>query len=72
MAGPTTGINGPDPITPLVEKDLLIPGQWYTIGPLKINHWNIIGHKLILSGLSDTALNLYKSHSLLLKKLPIF
>ena len=72
MAGPTTGTNGPDPITPLVEKDLLIPGQWYTIGPLKINHWNIVGHKLILDGLSDTALNLYKSHSLRLKNLPIF
>ena len=72
MAGPTTGTNGPDPITPLVEKDLLIPGQWYTIGPLKINHWNIIGHKLILGGLSDTALSFYKSHSLRLKNLPIF
>ena len=72
MAGPTTGINGPDTITPLVEKDVLISGQWYTIGPLKMNHWNIIGHKLMLGNLSETAMDLYKSHALRLSMLPIF
>ena len=72
MAGPTTGINGPDPITPFVEQDVLIPGQWYTIGPLKMNHWNIIGHKLILGNLSNTAIDLYKSQALRLRKLPKF
>ena len=72
MAGPTTGTNGPDTITPLVEKDVLIPGQWYTIGPLKMNHWNIIGHKLMLGNLSETAMDLYKSHALRLSMLPIF
>jgi len=72
MAGPTTGTNGPDTITPLVEKDVLISGQWYTIGPLKMNHWNIIGHKLMLGNLSETAMDLYKSHALRLSMLPIF
>ena len=72
MVGPTTGTNGPDPITPLVENDVLIPGQWYTIGPLKMNHWNIIGHKLMLGNLSETAMDLYKSHALRLSMLPIF
>ena len=72
MVGPITGTNGPDPITPLVEKDVLIPGQLYTIGPLKMNHWNIIGHKLMLGNLSETAMDLYKSHALRLNKLPIF
>lgn len=70
MAGPTTGINGPDTITPLVENDVLIPGQWYTIGPLRMNHWNIIGHKLILENLSETAINLYKFHAQRLMSLP--
>ena len=72
MAGPTTGTNGPATITPLVEKDVLIPGQWYTIGSLKMNHWNIIGHKLMLGNLSETAMDLYKSHALRLSMLPIF
>jgi hypothetical protein len=72
MAGPTTGTNGPDTITPLVEKDVLIPGQWYTIGSLKMNHWNIIGHKLMLGNLSETAMDLYMSHALRLSMLPIF
>jgi hypothetical protein len=55
-----------------VEKDVLISGQWYTIGPLKMNHWNIIGHKLMLGNLSETAMDLYKSHALRLSMLPIF
>jgi len=44
MAGPTTGANGPDPIVVYDESDLLIPGQWYAIGPYEIDHWNIVGH----------------------------
>ena len=44
MYGPTTGNNGPDPIITLDEGDLLIPGQWYVLGPFPLDHWNIIGH----------------------------
>ena len=29
MFGPTTGVNGPDPIIEYDPKDLLITGQWY-------------------------------------------
>jgi len=42
--GPTTGINGADPIVEYDENDLLIPGQWYSIGLFQMDHWNIIGH----------------------------
>jgi len=42
--GPTTGMNGPDPIAEYHEDEPLIPGQWYTFGPLSYDHWNIIGH----------------------------
>ncbi|MBT3502140.1 MAG: lipase [Candidatus Marinimicrobia bacterium] len=44
MRGPTTGANGPDPIVKYDENELLIPGQWYTLGPFQIDHWNIVGH----------------------------
>jgi hypothetical protein len=44
MAGPTTGINGEDPIVNYDENDLLIPGQWYALGPIQMDHWNIMGH----------------------------
>jgi hypothetical protein len=44
MAGPTTGSNGADPIISYDENDLLIPGQWYTLDPIELDHWNIIGH----------------------------
>lgn len=44
MAGPTTGVNGADPIVLYEENDLLIPGQWYTMGPIQVDHWNIVGH----------------------------
>jgi triacylglycerol lipase len=44
MAGPTTGINGADPIVNYDENDLLIPGQWYARGPIQMDHWNIMGH----------------------------
>ena len=44
MAGPTTGINSADPIVNYDENDLLIPGQWYALGPIQMDHWNIMGH----------------------------
>ena len=44
MAGPTTGINGEDPIVNYDENDLLIPGQWYALGLIQMDHWNIMGH----------------------------
>ena len=44
MYGPSTGINGPDPIVQYEETELLIPGQWYWTKILEMDHWSIIGH----------------------------
>ena len=43
-AGPTTGLNGADPIAEYREGEPLIKGQWYTMGPLKMDHWRCVGH----------------------------
>lgn len=70
MTGPKTGVNGPDPIIEYQENDLLIPGQWYTLGPYDLDHWSIIGHTL-----SDEewarARSLYLAHAERLKKLTL-
>lgn len=71
MAGPTTGVNGPDPIVDYDENELLIPGQWYVIGPIMIDHWNVVGH--LGSDTSNTlAKNLFIEHANRLKALPSF
>ena len=44
MFGPTTGINGPDPIIEYDPKDLLITGQWYWEKIDRMDHWSVIGH----------------------------
>mgnify|MGYP001163829194 FL=1 len=44
MFGPTTGVNGPDPILEHDPKDLLITGQWYWKKLDQMDHWSIIGH----------------------------
>ena len=33
-----------DPVVEFEKKDLLIPGQWYYIKILEMDHWSIIGH----------------------------
>ena len=44
MYGPTTGVNGPDPIIEFDSEDLLITGQWYWKKINQMDHWSIIGH----------------------------
>ena len=44
MYGPSTGINGSDPLVQYEKGDLLIPGQWYWQKISKMDHWSIIGH----------------------------
>ncbi|MFL2983161.1 MAG: esterase/lipase family protein [Candidatus Neomarinimicrobiota bacterium] len=44
MYGPSTGINGSDPIVKYEKTGLLMPGQWYWIKILEMDHWSIIGH----------------------------
>ncbi|MEC7854233.1 MAG: hypothetical protein VX924_02600 [Candidatus Neomarinimicrobiota bacterium] len=44
MYGPTTGLNGADPITNYSEDEILIPGQWYAMNGLKMDHRRMVGH----------------------------
>lgn len=44
MYGPTTGMNGADPVMEYEKNDILIPGQWYWKKINEMDHWSIIGH----------------------------
>ena len=44
MYGPTTGVNGPDPIIEYDSNDLLITGQWYWRKIGDMDHWSVLGH----------------------------
>ena len=69
MYGPTSGLNGPAPITKFNENELLIPGQWYVMDEIQIDHKKMVGHwtnKDNYSFLVQTYIN----HIELLKSLP--
>ena len=69
MYGPSTGINGPDPLLEYDKRDLLIPGQWYWQKISKMDHWSIIGH-LGNKKRVDIAEKAMLDHITLLKSLP--
>ena len=69
MAGPTTGINGPDPIGNYRENDILIPGQWYVMGEFQSDHKKFIGHSINKTEF-DTLMKVYIKHADLLWSLP--
>ena len=69
MYGPSTGINGADPLLEYDKEDLLIPGQWYWQKISKMDHWSIIGH-LGNKSRVDTAEKIIINHISLLKSLP--
>ena len=69
MYGPTTGTNGPDPITDYRENDLLIPGQWYVMGDYKSDHRKFVGHS-INQVKFDSLKTIYSNHFSLLWTLP--
>tara|TARA_Y100000022_G_scaffold90978_1_gene78467 strand:- start:1771 stop:2973 length:1203 start_codon:yes stop_codon:yes gene_type:complete len=46
MRGPTTGQNGPDRIVKYQPSGLLMKGQWYTFEPIKLDHYQSVGHML--------------------------
>ena len=69
MYGPTTGINGPDPISNFKENEILIPGQWYVVDDIQMDHKRMVGH-----GINKKDFNMlmekYMQHIKLLKSLP--
>ena len=69
MYGPTSGINGADPIVKYDSRDLLIPGQWYWIKISDMDHWSIIGH-MGDSERIETSEKYFLNHAERLKSLP--
>ena len=69
MLGPTTGQNGPDPIVPYVQTDPLMQGQWYVFEPIKLDHYQSVGH-MISKDKRKTLDSIYINHARLLMSLP--
>ena len=69
MMGPTTGQNGPDPIVPYIETDPLMQGQWYTFQPIKLDHYQSVGH-MISKEKREILDSIYINHARLLLSLP--
>jgi len=69
MRGPTTGQNGPDPITEYLPSEPLMQGQWYTFESIKLDHYQSVGH--MLSNEKRAMLDsIYINHAQLLWSLP--
>jgi len=69
MYGPSTGVNGADPLLKYDNRDLLIPGQWYWKKLSGMDHWSIIGHLGSLERVAKAKDNLI-NHIRLLRDLP--
>ena len=69
MRGPTTGGNGPDSIVKYQPLEPLIKGQWYAFDPIKLDHYQSVGHKISRERriLLDS---IYINHAKLLWSLP--
>jgi len=70
MWGPTTGLNGADKISKYTVDETLLPGQWYTFGPYKMDHYYVIGQALMSSKQRNKLYKLYFEHCQLLYSLP--
>lgn len=69
MMGPTTGQNGADPIAPYVKTDPFMQGQWYTFEPIKLDHYQSVGH-MISKDKREILDSIYINHARLLWSLP--
>ena len=69
MKGPTTGQNGPDPIVKYQPFEPLMQGQWYTFDPVKLDHYQSVGHMLSKEQ-RHTLDSIYINHAKILWSLP--
>jgi len=60
--GPTTGFFGSDPIASYNYNEPLIPGQWYEMGKLNMDHWKIIGQAKMNNIEKEYILSIYRDH----------
>ena len=70
MWGPTTGLNGADKILEYSADKSLTPGQWYTFGPYKMDHYYVIGQAIMSNKQRKTLFKIYTDHCKILKSLP--
>ena len=70
MWGPTTGLNGPDKILKYSPDEILLPGQWYTFGPYKMDHYYVIGQAIITKRKRNKLYKIYSDQCELLYSLP--
>jgi len=68
--GPTTGENGADPLVYYDSSKSVIPGQWYNMGNIKMDHWKIIGQGKLAAEEEEFLLTLYLDHCKRLWGLP--
>ena len=68
--GPTTGENGADPLVYYDSSKSVIPGQWYNMGNIKMDHWKIIGQGKLDTEEEEFLLTLYLDHCKRLWGLP--
>ena len=72
MIGPTTGLNGSDQIIEYQVNEVLVPGSWYYMGKLTMDHRTLMGHGEISNELLNNILLLFKEHAERLYDLPPF
>ena len=72
MIGPTTGLNGSDQIIEYQVNEVLVPGSWYYMGKLTMDHRTLMGHGEISIELLNNILLLFKEHAERLYALPPF
>ena len=70
MYGPSTGINGSDPIVEYDKNELLMPGQWHWIKINNMDHWSMIGHFKSKGRSARGRIHLI-NHAKILKTLPL-
>ena len=70
MIGPTTGLNGSDPIIEYQVNKLFVPGSWYYMGKLTMDHRTLMGHGKISNETLNNILLLFKEHAERLHALP--
>ena len=69
MRGPTTGKNGADLIVEYQASKPLMRGRWYTFEPIKLDHYQSVGHMISREKRSILD-SIYINHAKLLWSLP--
>ena len=70
MIAPTTGLNGSDPIIEYKVNKVFVPGAWYYMGKLTMDHRTLMGHGKISNDVLNNILLLFKEHADRLYALP--